>query len=157
MTDRPTAGDLAEIHQVLGLFPHVFDPKDLDALGLVFTEDAVIELTLNAGSQWRGLDRIRQLAAGIADDSLDHQTLNTFVFVDEEGTVRARSRYIAVLADRSVHNGDYFDVLVRTENGWRISQRISVPHFPLGERVAPSPDALDAWNRWIARARQGGR
>ncbi|HEV2634431.1 MAG TPA: nuclear transport factor 2 family protein [Actinocrinis sp.] len=155
MSDRPDPADLAEIHQVLALFPHVFDTKDEHGLGLVFSADAEIELTRGAGSVKRGLAEIRAFAQAIADDSLDHHTLNTVVFVDDAGVVRARSRYLAILADQSVHNGDYYDTLVHTPDGWRIRQRISVPRFPQGGQVPPSPDAVDAWHRWIAA--QDGR
>lgn len=145
MSGPLSAADLAEIHQVLGLYPHAFDNKDDEALALVFASDAVVEITRGPGSVWRGLSGIRQLAHKIADASMDHHTVNTYVFVDEAGTVRARSRYIVILADRTVHNGDYLDELVETPDGWRISRRISVPRFPIEDRVDLPRETLDAW------------
>ena len=155
MTDQLSVEDLAEIRQTLALYPHVFDNKDIDGLGLVFTKDATAEMTRGAGSIRRGLDAIAEFVVGLSEDAPDHLTLNTVVFVDDEGVVRARSRYLAILADQSMHDGDYFDVLVRTEDGWRISYRISVPRFPRGEQVPPSQEAVDAWRRWVAGQQQG--
>ena len=155
MTDQLSVEDHAEIRQTLALYAHVFDNKDIDALGLVFAEDATAEMTRGAGSIRRGLESIAQFVAGLSQDAPDHLTLNTVVFVDDQGVVRARSRYLAILADQSVHDGDYFDVLVRTEAGWRISHRISVPRFPRGEQVPPSQEALDAWRRWVEGQGQG--
>ena len=140
-----SAGDLARIRQTLAAFAHVFDNQDVDLLHLVFTEDGVIELTRGAGSVKRGLAEIAAFATSLPVGGLDHQTLDTVVFVGDDGVVRARSRYLAILADQSIHNGDYLDELVRTEAGWRIARRISVPRIPRGEQVALSEGDRAAW------------
>jgi hypothetical protein len=140
-----SAGDLARIRQTLAAFAHVFDNHEVDQLHLVFAPDAVIELTRGAGSVKRGLAEIAGFAASLPPHGLDHHTLDTVVFVGDDGVVRARSRYLAVLADQSVHNGDYLDELVRTEDGWRIARRISVPRIPRGEQVPLSAADVAAW------------
>lgn len=122
--------DVADIRATLALFAHVFDNKEVAELGRVFTPDAVIELTRGPGRVISGLPAIGEFAVGLGSGSPDHHTLDTHVFVDAEGAVRARSRYLAVLPDGSVHNGDYLDVLARTPDGWRIQRRVSVPRYP---------------------------
>ncbi|WP_155354280.1 nuclear transport factor 2 family protein [Acrocarpospora macrocephala] len=128
--DELSPEDVGNIRQTLALFAHVFDNKEVADLGLVFTEDAVIELTRGAGRTIEGLAAIGELAVGLGADAPDHHTLDTHVSVDADGTVRARSRYLAILPDGSVHNGDYLDVLERTPGGWRIGRRVSVPRYP---------------------------
>ncbi|MFC9324583.1 nuclear transport factor 2 family protein [Kitasatospora sp. NPDC057015] len=130
MTQELTFHQEVQIRSLFALFAHVFDNGEVDALGQVFTEDGVIELA-RTGSVFRGLDAIRAFNRNLGANSPDHHTLDTVLSVDQDGTVRARSRYLAVLPDGSVHNGDYFDVLALTAQGWRIAHRRSVPRYPL--------------------------
>jgi uncharacterized protein (TIGR02246 family) len=137
MTPRVSLGDDAEIRQLLARFPHAFDNADADALGEVFTADAVIVLAGN-GREFHGLTAIREFSAALGPHSPDHQTLDTVLTPDPgdpEGTVFAQSRYLAILPDGSVHNGDYLDRLARTPQGWRIAHRRSVPRYPLPGQV----------------------
>ncbi|MFJ3778135.1 nuclear transport factor 2 family protein [Streptomyces sp. NPDC090075] len=128
-----TPTDLEELRRLLAHFAHVFDNGDTEALEEVFTEDAVIVLA-GPGREIQGLAAIREFNTALGDRSPDHHTLDTVFSVepaDPEGTVRARSRYLAVLPDGNVHNGDYLDILVRTPKGWRIAHRRSVPRYPV--------------------------
>jgi hypothetical protein len=143
---RLTPGDLAAIGQVVALFPHAFARGGSDALAAVFTPDAVIELTRGPGALKVGLAAISEFAAALAGDGPEHHTLDTVAFVGDYGVVRARSRYLALLPDQSVHNGDYLDTFVDTPGGWRISRRISVPRFPRGEQRTLPQETLDAWS-----------
>ncbi len=140
--------DRSEVQQLFALFSHVFDNGDLGDLGLVFTKDAVIDLRSGAGREFDGLEAIAEFVTALGRDSPDHQTLDTVLLPgspEEPGTARARSRYLAILPDGSVHNGDYYDDLRLTADGWRIARRVSVPRYPLGAH-APVPEGLlDAW------------
>ncbi|CCH32012.1 nuclear transport factor 2 family protein [Actinosynnema sp. NPDC047251] len=149
MSAAPTREEIAAVDQVCALFPHVFDNRDLDRFPLVFTEDAVIRLTMGTGREVRGLDAIREFAVAIGPDRVDHHTLDSVVTRapdDPPDVLRVRSRYLAVLADGGVTNGDYLDEFHRTWAGWRIALRISVPRFPRGP-VVPVPDEVLA--RWL--------
>lgn len=143
MAARPAAADLAEIGQTLALFAHVVDNRQADALELVFTKDGSVELG-RSGTLLRGLDEVRAFLLKLPPDAADHQTVNTVVLVDEDGTVRALSRYISVGADGSVTNGDYEDVLVRAGDGWRIRSRRTVPRYPRAA-TDPAPRRDPAW------------
>ncbi|MFD7415287.1 nuclear transport factor 2 family protein [Kitasatospora purpeofusca] len=130
MTTGPTPADAEELRQLLARFSHAFDNADAPALAEVFAEDGVIELT-RTGAVFTGLEKIRVFARDLGPEHPDHQTLDSVFTVDEDGTFRGRSRYLAILPDGSVHNGDYFDVYTRTPDGWRIAHRRSVPRYPL--------------------------
>ncbi|QMU77010.1 nuclear transport factor 2 family protein [Streptacidiphilus sp. PB12-B1b] len=133
MTAELTVQDREEIRQLLAHFAHVFDNGRRDALDQVFTEDGSIELVREQSRFFHGLDAIREFNERLGERSPDHHTLDTVLTVDPDGTVRGHSRYLAMLADGSVHNGDYLDVLVRTPQGWRIRQRRSVPRYPVAD------------------------
>lgn len=128
--DELSYEDVSDIRALLALFSHVFDNRETGDLHRVFTEDAVIELRRGAGRLVEGLPAIAEFSVVLGPDGPDHQTLDSHIFVDDDGTVRARSRYLAILLDGSVHNGDYLDELARTPEGWRISRRVSVPRYP---------------------------
>ncbi len=125
-----TLADSEEIRRLFARFSHAFDNGDEQALGLVFDEHGTIELA-RTGARFEGLAAIVKFSQDLGPASPDHQTVDIVLSVDQDGTVRARSRYLVILADGSFHNGDYFDVLVRTPAGWRISYRRSVPRYPL--------------------------
>ncbi|MCK9931551.1 nuclear transport factor 2 family protein [Frankia sp. Mgl5] len=149
MTARPSPADLAEITQTLALFAHVVDNRQTDDLGLVFTEDASVSFE-RSGTLLRGFDEIAAFLLRLPPDAADHQTVNTAVLIDEDGTARALSRYISVGADGAVTNGDYEDVLVRADDGWRIRSRRIVARYP---RVAadPAPRRDPAWPPSVVR------
>jgi hypothetical protein len=126
-----TPADLTGIRETLALFSHVFDNEEIADLDRVFTDDAVIELTRGTGRTVRGLTAIGEFARSLGPHPPNHHTLDSHIFVDDDGVVRTRSRYLAILPDGSLHNGDYLDILRRTPQGWRIGHRISIPRYPL--------------------------
>ena len=130
MATELTTHDIEEIRQLLARFAHVFDNGEREQLDQVFTEDGIIELVRSESRFFHGLDAIKNFNKALGPQSPDHHTLDTVLTVDPDGTVRGRSRYLALLADGSIHNGDYLDVLRRTPEGWRIALRRSVPRYP---------------------------
>ncbi|WP_101896993.1 nuclear transport factor 2 family protein [Embleya scabrispora] len=147
MTGAPalSAADVAEIHDTLAQFAHVFDNDEVADLHRVFTDNAVIENTIGAGYTIEGIASARQFTGRRSPDTPDHQTLDTVLLVDAGGTVRARSRYIATLIDGEVHGGDYYDILERTPRGWRIRYRVSVPRHPILDAVELPAEFAEAW------------
>ncbi|WP_051813603.1 nuclear transport factor 2 family protein [Kitasatospora sp. MBT63] len=127
---EPSLADGEQLRRLLARFSHAFDNADAEALGEVFAADGTIELA-RTGAVFNGLAQIRAFSRELGPGSPDHQTLDSVFWIDEDGTARGRSRYLAILADGSVHNGDYFDSYVRTPEGWRIAHRRSVPRYPL--------------------------
>ncbi|MER7708696.1 nuclear transport factor 2 family protein [Kitasatospora sp. NPDC097605] len=130
MTTELTPTDAEQLRQLLARFSHAFDNADDEALGTVFAADGVIELA-RTGAVFTGLAQIRTFARELGAESPDHQTLDSVLTPEADGTVRGRSRYLVLLADGGVHNGEYHDRYVRTPDGWRIAHRRSVPRYPL--------------------------
>ncbi len=143
---RLSPADLAEIHQTLALFGHVFDSGDVAALDRVFSDDVVVEGTIGRGYTISGIDACREFTRNRNPDTPDHNLLNTVVFVDDDDVVRVRSRYIAPLIGGGVHSGDHLDILTRTPAGWRISYLLSVHRIPATLEFTPPPESFtDAW------------
>jgi len=145
MADSLSVEDVLEIHELLARFGHVFDSRDAAGMTEVMTADGVSEGTIGAGYTVPGMRAIQEFTRRCPPDTPDHNTVGAIVFVDADGVVRARSRYIAPLVDGTVHAGDFFDILVRTPQGWRISYRISVPRRPVLPISPPPPEFFDAW------------
>ncbi|AEH09988.1 MULTISPECIES: nuclear transport factor 2 family protein [Protofrankia] len=146
MSRKLSAADVAEIHQTIALIAHVYDSRELDALPLIFTDDVEIELGYGEGVHLRGIDAARELFDQRQPDGADHQTVNTLILTDADGTVRTHSRYIALRSDGTTTNGDYLSVVVHTERGWRIAYFRSVLRYPLEPEAGPRPTAVtDEW------------
>jgi len=145
MVNKLSTADIADIHRTLALFAHIFDNRLAGALDLVFTEDVTVENSLGAGYSVSGFEESRAFLRRMNEDTADHNTLNPVILVGEDGTVRVRSRYIAVLPDGSIHNGEYFDILRFTPKGWRISYRMSAPRFPRVPAVQLTEEFLEPW------------
>lgn len=158
MTTKLSAADHVEIGRTLALFGHVADNWHTDGwhthapaadfrddgLGLVFTDDVVFEFT-RSGRVLQGIGAVREFLRTLPPDTPDHQTQDIVVLAEGDGTVRALSRYLAILPDGTVTNGEYTDVLVRLEEGWRIRSRRSIHRYPLA--TAPASTAPGAAGR----------
>ncbi|MEV4420564.1 nuclear transport factor 2 family protein [Patulibacter sp. NPDC049589] len=142
-----SAADILSIEQTLALFPHIFDNDNGSDLDLLFTPDVVIE-TEKARSV-EGLEAVRAWVAAKTAAAPDHQTLNVVVFVAEDGSVRARSRYLRITPTGETSNGDFLDVLVQTPRGWRIARRTTISRFPV-RSVREDGTALR--DEWLPRA-----
>jgi hypothetical protein len=146
MAKQLSESDLAEIHQTLALFAHVFDNDDIDALGLVFTEDITFDIGIGPSRSYQGIGELAEWIQAKSAATPDHHTVNTAVFVDDEGTVRARSRYIGVNPEGRITSGELLDVLQRTAAGWRISYRRNIPRTP--RPAGAGTPAASAFGEW---------
>jgi hypothetical protein len=119
--------DLVEIHQLLALYGHAADSEDF--FEQVFTHDAVFR-SGSTGEAYEGLDAIRAwFARGKGYHPPAHHVTNVYAYVDGD-TVRAKSKYITVNPKTGTPRlGDYDDVLVKTDAGWRIRERVSSSRY----------------------------
>ena len=81
----------------------------------------------------RGTAAIRDAALALgAGNPVGHHVTNIIVTEDEDHVVRARSKGIGVMADRTSGSAVYDDVLRREPAGWRIAYReVTVRRTPL--------------------------
>ena len=125
-----TLEERSEIETVLAKYALALDNNDWAAYGQIFTEDAVMEFANSSegtnGAPLEGLTTITGFMS--KQDSLkagksDHHTLNSVIWRDAGGVVRAWSTYLVTRADGTLTHGEYLDQLVATKEGWRIKHR----------------------------------
>lgn len=115
-----SAEDILAIHAVLADYGHVVDDHDWDRAHEVFAEDVVFE----RGDGRPDLHGIADIVATFKGRNMyAHVTTNTTVTEDDDGTVRAHSKFIGFPNEGPPVTGDYRDVLVRTPAGWRLRGR----------------------------------
>lgn len=125
-----TLEERSDIEIVLAKYALALDNNDWDAYRQIFTEDAVMEFANSSGGTngpaMAGLRTITEFMS--KQDSLkagksDHHTVNSVIWRDAGGAVRAWSNYLVTRADGTLTHGEYLDLLVPTKEGWRIKHR----------------------------------
>lgn len=118
--------DKIELHELAGRYGDIIDDRNWPALDTVFTEDAVFEVvklvTMN------GLAEIKRYMDDEGRHPLAHLITNIHTAEDDDG-VSMLSRGIFPInsaddnAGHRVFYGSYYDRVVKTPAGWRVSRR----------------------------------
>ncbi len=118
--------DKIELHELAARYGDIIDDRNWQALDTIFTEDAVFEVvklvTMN------GLAEIKRYMDEEGRHPLAHLITNIYTQEDQHG-VRLFSRGVFPISSESknaghrVFYGSYYDVVVRTAPGWRVSRR----------------------------------
>jgi hypothetical protein len=122
--------DLADrlaLHELPGRYGDMIDDRDWDGLSQIFLEDATFEVL---GDVLEGLDGIREFMRA-ANHPRTHLMTNVYVDETPEGVV-VRFRIIAMRRDGRIVSGRYRDVVVKTDDGWRVASRVytTTPYEP---------------------------
>jgi 3-phenylpropionate/cinnamic acid dioxygenase small subunit len=130
--------DIVMIHQLLGRYGHTVDAGDWDAFAALFVEDASIDYRSSSGLVERsGREAIVAWFRGVPHPGAHHVT-NIVVdeHPDREGRVHVHSKFFAPYTreehvPKRVYGGDYHDLVVRTEDGWRFVWKQCIPRWNL--------------------------
>ena len=96
------AGDIIEVHQLLGLYGHVVDAAEWDRFDELFEADAVLDYTgVRAPRVFSGLDEIRAYFRDANHPSAHHVT--NIVVLEADGEVHVKSKFFAPYT-RSTHD-----------------------------------------------------
>lgn len=119
--------DIVEIQQVLNHVHHIIDERDWKSFDQVFAQDAVYDLSYRNLPPVEGVAGIAELCAASYkrdySDLMGHHAMNIYVYEDESGAVRAKSKVICVMADGKSTCAQFEDLIVKTASGWRIKRR----------------------------------
>lgn len=116
--------DRFAINDLIALHGHLMDSGAFDRLDELFTPDVVYDVSDLGYDALQGYDAFRAASLAVGDSNpIGHHVTNVLVSQDSDGTVRARSKGIGILADGVSGSVVYEDVLVPTAAGWRISYR----------------------------------
>jgi len=117
-----TADRLA-LHELPGRYGDAIDDRAWDRLDDIFTSDAVFDLTDLGAPRCEGLAAIKQFMDQEAQHPRTH--LMTNIYVDETPTgVQLSFRIVALLGEGRVGTASYYDDVVKTPAGWRVSNRV---------------------------------
>jgi 3-phenylpropionate/cinnamic acid dioxygenase small subunit len=114
--------DTLALHELPGRYGDLIDDRDWDGLSRIFVDEATFEVP---GEVMGGLEGIREF---MRDAKHPRTHLMTNVHVDEtpDGVI-LHSRLIGMRRDGRFISGRYRDVVVRTDDGWRIVTRVYTP------------------------------
>lgn len=126
--------DIVEIQQLLNHVHHIIDARDFPSYQLVYAEDAVYDLSYRNLPPVKGVAAIVELGSASYKRDFSHlvghHATNIYIYEDENGVVRAKSKVLCVMADGSSTSADFNDVIVKTDKGWRIQQRVASTRHP---------------------------
>ena len=111
--------DRVALHELPGRYGDLIDDRDWDGLSQIFLEDATFEVL---GDVLEGLDGIRDFMRG-ANHPRTHLMTNVYADETSEGVI-LRFRIIAMRRDGRIVSGRYRDVVVKTDDGWRVASRV---------------------------------
>ncbi len=117
--------DLADrlaLHELPGRYGDLIDDRDWDGLSQIFVDEATFEIP---DEVLDGLEAIREFMRG-AKHPRTHLMTNVVVDETDDGVI-LRSRLIGMRRDGRFISGRYRDVVVKTDDGWRIVTRVYTP------------------------------
>lgn len=135
-------GDVLAVHQLLAVYGHHLDDGEFARLAEVFTPDATVVFVGRDLPAMEGIDAIVAFFAGAAGSSAHHAT--DLVVREEHGAVHVRSSLVVPYTrpEHDAHRwygGSYDDVVVRTDDGWRIHRRAITGRWQLTTSTGPVP------------------
>ena len=125
-----------EIHQLESFCHHAVDHHDQSLFPLVFTPDARFDGRLCGGALYEGIEAIMAFfALGKPPHPPAHHMTNCYVY-EEDGRVRVKMKWIVPNSQATqFFGGDNIDWVVRTDEGWRIRERVAMVRYPVGSTV----------------------
>jgi SnoaL-like domain len=120
----PDVADILAIHQLLALYGHIIDEREWQRVGELFTRDAVYDMSDFGLGVVRGEAAIRELwSRPDAMHPLAHHATNVVISEGPDGTLRVLSKGLGLGTTGRVGSVVYRDVVVRTPEGWRFTER----------------------------------
>ena len=120
--------DRQAIYELLGNYGHILDDVAHHRYPEIFTEDAVFDMSAFGQAS---LNSRAEIAAAFQGRNLyGHLTTNIVIEQLASDSAHVHSKYIGFANDGSIQTGDYFDVVVRTDAGWRLKVRKAVARGP---------------------------
>jgi 3-phenylpropionate/cinnamic acid dioxygenase small subunit len=111
--------DRLELHELPGRYGDLIDDRDWDGLSRIFVDEATFEVP---DQTMDGLEEIREFMRG-ARHPRTHLMTNIVVDETDEGVI-LRSRLVGMRRDGRFFSGRYRDVVVKTDDGWRVVSRV---------------------------------
>ncbi|CAN7240607.1 nuclear transport factor 2 family protein [Phenylobacterium sp. LjRoot219] len=123
--------DIVDIYQLEALCHHVVDAPDQSRFPLVFTDDARFDGRPSGGPLCEGMEAIKAFfALGKPPHPAAHHMTNCWVR-EEDGRVLVKMKWLVPIPGTGgFAGGDNDDWVVRTDDGWRIKERVATLRYP---------------------------
>ena len=116
--------DRLELHELPGRYGDAIDDRDWEGLHRIFTDDATFDLTDLGVPMLTGLPAIKRFMDVDAEHPLTHMMTN--IYVDQlPDRVTMNFRIVALRKGGLVGTASYYDVVVKTPDGWRVKDRVT--------------------------------
>jgi len=115
--------DRLDLHELPGRYGDAIDDRDWDRLDDIFTNDAIFDLTDLGAPRLQGLTAIKQFMDAEAEHPRTHLMTNIYVDETPDG-VQVRFRIIALVGGGKVGTASYYDDVIKTSAGWRVTNRV---------------------------------
>jgi hypothetical protein len=123
-----TTEDRITITDVINLHGHLTDCGDFAHMPTLFAEDVTYDVSALHGGVLAGLSALQEAALALGEaNPVAHHVTNVVLEEAPDGTVRALSKGLGVMADGSVRCVTYEDTLTKGDDGWRITHRVVRP------------------------------
>ena len=130
--DASRDDDLRAIADLLDTYAHAIDTRDWVLLAKVFTEDAVIDYTASGGPRGSFADAVAFLIPSLGMITMSQHLITNKRIVIDGDTATSTAYFYSPLAvtdengaTQMLHvGGSYQDAFRRTEDGWRITERV---------------------------------
>src|SRR3954453_12951169 len=120
------AVDIRAIHALLARYGLPLDSGDWQGLAALWSDDGTLDfMPLGLDRTYTGRAAIAAFY-GFVQHPLAHYCTNIDV-VERDGEVHVHSKWLTPRADGTVGGGDYRDIVVKTEEGWRLNLRVGTP------------------------------
>jgi ketosteroid isomerase-like protein len=127
--DTREVSDRLQIAELLATYTHAIDSRDFDLVAWCFTEDATLDYTASGGPRARRHEAVAWLAEGLSAIAFtQHYVTNQRITLDgDSATSHAYFLHPLSIPGRPepvLMGGTYLDQLRRTDEGWRITERV---------------------------------
>ena len=132
--------DIVEIQQLEAFCHHAVDHEDQSLLPLVFTRDARFDGRDCGGELHEGIDAIMAFfALGKPPHPPSHHMTNCWVHQEDERVLVKSKWLVPDVETGGFFGGENNDWVVRTEDGWRIKERVATLRYATGTGAKQQP------------------
>ena len=114
--------DRLDLYEIPGRYGDAIDDRNWDKLRLIFTEDAVFDLTGVGSRKLAGIEEIVSFMEEEAQHPRTHMMTNIYADATDDGA-ELRFRIVALLGQGKTGTASYYDQVVKTADGWRVKHR----------------------------------